>query len=76
MNIGIFLLAGAENVGLVNPGDLLTFGLSRTIAGDGSTLGATNVPIDTTEKLLQVGPDDTIKYDNWEEVQDTSMLIR
>lgn len=59
------LLAGAENVGLVNPGDLLTFGLSRTIAGDGSTLGATNVPIDTAEKLLQVGPNDTIEYDNW-----------
>ena len=59
------LMAGAENVGLVNPGDLLTFGLSRTIAGDGSTLGATNVPIDTAEKLLQVGPNDTIEYDNW-----------
>ena len=56
LNIGTYYPQGAENVRLVNPGDLLTFGLSRTIAGDGFTLGATNVPIGNKEELVQVGP--------------------
>tara|TARA_R110000851_G_scaffold4487_11_gene18297 strand:+ start:2697 stop:8285 length:5589 start_codon:yes stop_codon:yes gene_type:complete len=59
------LLQGAENVGLVNPGDLLTFGLSRGLSGDTSTLGATNVPLGTKETLLQIGANDTLEYDNW-----------
>ena len=59
------LLQGAENVGLVNPGDLLTFGLSRGLSGDTSTLGATNVPLGTEETLLQIGANDTLEYDNW-----------
>ena len=56
------LLQGGENVGLVNPGDLLTYGLSRELAGDTSTLGATNVPIGTEDNLLMVQPDGVLDY--------------
>ena len=63
------LLQGADNIGMVNPGDLLTYGLSRSLAGDGSTLGATNVPIGNEDELLQVGPNGTLEYDNFGRTQ-------
>jgi len=59
------LLEGTDKSGLVGPGDLLTFGLSRSFAGDGSTFGETNIPIGTEETLLQVDAGDTFKYSTY-----------
>ncbi|MDA7834283.1 hypothetical protein N9A25_00610, partial [bacterium] len=57
------LLQGTDKSGLVGPGDLLTYGLSRSFAGDGSTIGETNIPIGDEDKILQVAAGATFKYD-------------
>ena len=49
----ILIQAGDEG-GLHDKGDLLTFGLSRTGAGDGSTLGDTRVQIGEKENVLSI----------------------
>lgn len=59
------LLQGSDNVGLVTPGDLLSFGLSREAQGDGSTFGATNVPIGNETDLLAVQANDKIAYEEF-----------
>jgi hypothetical protein len=59
------LLQGTDKSGLVGPGDLLTYGLSRSFAGDGSTIGETNIPLGAEEGILQVDADDTFKYDRF-----------
>ena len=55
-------LAADELSGLTGPGDLLTFGLSRELAGDTSTFGPTNLPIGNDGELLFVGADDSLEY--------------
>ena len=57
------LLQGTDKSGLVGPGDLLTYGLSRSFAGDESTIGETNIPIGDEDKILQVDVNDTFTYD-------------
>jgi len=57
----IVLLAG-PNVALSTRGDLLTFGLSRELAGDGSTLGPTTVPIGVSDQTLEVNDQATLSY--------------
>jgi hypothetical protein len=49
----ILIQAGDEG-GLHDKGDLLTFGLSRTGTGDGSTLGDTRVEIGKAENVLSI----------------------
>jgi hypothetical protein len=48
------LVDAGEPAGLRQTGDLLTFGLSRTLQGDGSTKGNTNLAIGDKEQLLSV----------------------
>jgi hypothetical protein len=60
----IYLEAGAET-GLKQPGDLLTYNLSRAEVGDGSTFNATNITIGQKDQLLAVDTDDTIIYKNY-----------
>ena len=43
-------------------GDLLTFNLSRTLQGDGSTFGNTSVKIGTDRQVLSIDDDDNIIY--------------
>ena len=57
----VVLLAG-PNVALNAQGDLLTYGLSRELAGDGSTLGTTPIPIDDVDKTLVSQADGTLGY--------------
>ena len=57
----ILLLSG-PNVALSSKGDLLTYGLQRELAGDGSTLGPTPVPIGSTDTTAIVESDGTIGY--------------
>jgi hypothetical protein len=61
----LVLLAGLE-AGLSQRGDLLTYNLSRTIAGDGSTFNVTSVAIsDEVGQLLSVNNEDTVIYKNY-----------
>jgi len=59
------LLLGDDQIGMINPGDLLTYGLTRTLAGDQSTLGAANVPIGNQDELLTVQSEQTLGYDKF-----------
>ena len=52
----LLIQAGLQG-GLHDPGDLLTYGLSRTTIGDGSTLGDTRIPIGQPGELLSVSED-------------------
>ena len=58
--------------GLKVKGDLLTFGLSRELAGDGSTKGPTDLPIGEKNQLLSV----TEEYEAyWRNIADDSDVI-
>ena len=52
----LFIQAG-EPGGLHDKGDLLTFGLNRTVVGDDSTLGATRIPVGTSGDVLSISED-------------------
>jgi hypothetical protein len=58
------LIAGGD-VGTQYPGDMLIYGLSRTVANDGSTVGPTRIAIATEDEVLKVGTDATVYYDPW-----------
>ena len=66
------LLMGSENIGMRSFGDLLTYGLSRDLAGDGSSFGSADVPIGDEDKLLAVNGTDTPDYKTW---GNTSYLV-
>ena len=53
----IFLQSG-DYTGLINPGDLLTWNLSRIGAGDGSTINATPISIGQESEVLKVSNED------------------
>ena len=59
------VLQAGDGVGLSAPGDLLTYNLSRSLAGDGSTLGPTSIPIGDDTELLKVGTDNQISYEEF-----------
>ena len=59
------LLEGTSQAGLVNPGDLLSYGLSRSALGDGSTLGATNIAKGTEGNILTVQSDGSADYEQY-----------
>jgi hypothetical protein len=66
------LLIGSENIGTRTPGDLLTYGLSRDLAGDGSSFGAADVPIGIEDDILVINSTDTPTYSTW---GNTSYLV-
>ena len=55
------LLAG-PNTGLQGIGDLLTFNLSRTAAGDGSTIGPTSIPVGAVDQLVSIDDNNSVVY--------------
>jgi len=57
----LVLQAGSE-IGLRNQGDLLTYGLSRTALGDGSTLGPARVTVGTARQLVSVDDVNSVIY--------------
>jgi hypothetical protein len=71
-NYWTMLLMGSENIGTRSRGDLLTYGLSRDLAGDGSSFGAADVPIGLEDKVLVVNSTDTPTYATW---GNTSYLV-
>ena len=58
------LIEAGSTVGLSVPGDLLTYNLSRTFAGDTSTFNPTRVPIGTLNQVLSVDDDNNVIYRN------------
>jgi hypothetical protein len=60
----LLIQAGSE-VGLKSKGDLLTYNLSRSLVGDGSTFGPTNVPIGNSGQLLTIDNDANVIYGNY-----------
>ncbi len=60
----LVLQAGSE-IGMTQRGDLLTFDLSRTAVGDGSTFGPTNVPIGTENQIVEVTAESSVDYAYW-----------
>ena len=60
----LVLQAGSE-VGMSQRGDLLTFDLSRTVVGDGSTFGVTSVPIGTESQIIIANQEGSAEYAYW-----------
>ena len=63
------LLLGSDLNGLRQQGDLLTYGLSRSLAGDTSTFAPTAVPIGDQGKILTIDNSDNLVYVGWGNVQ-------
>jgi hypothetical protein len=63
----LVLQSGSES-GLVARGDLLTYDLSRTLTGDGSTFGAAAVSIGTKNQLLSINSSDSVIYKTYGEI--------
>jgi hypothetical protein len=63
----LVLQAGSES-GLVARGDLLTYDLSRALAGDGSTFGAAAVSVGTAGQLVSINATDSVIYKNYGEI--------
>jgi hypothetical protein len=62
----LVLQAGSDS-GLSQRGDLLSFDLSRQLAGDGSTFGPAGVEIGTSGQLLSINSNDSLVYRNFGE---------
>lgn len=64
----VLSLAG-DGVGLSVEGDLLTFDLTRGAIGDGSSFGATSLPIGAEGQLVVVDDSNSIEYKTYGNVQ-------
>ena len=60
----ILLQAGSQS-GMAQRGDLLTFDLSRTLQGDGSSFGPTAVPIGLADQVVIVNDQNSVDYAFW-----------
>ena len=56
------LIQGNELIGMTKEGQLLTYGLSRTLVGDQSTLGATGVDIGRIGEVIKINGSDNVVY--------------
>ena len=59
------LLQAGQITGMSQRGELLTFDLSRTLQGDGSTFGPTAVPIGETNQLVIINEQNSVDYEYW-----------
>ncbi len=59
------LVQAGQVSGLSATSDLLTFNLSRTNVGDGSTIGPTSVPIGRPDQLLSVDGEDNVFWKDY-----------
>jgi len=66
------IIESPNEVGMNAKGDLLTYNLSQTLKGDGSTYGLTNVPIGSNAQVLSVIDDDTVFWRNY--LSDTDVI--
>ena len=59
------VLQAGQQSGMSQRGDLLTFDLSRTLQGDGSSVGPAAVPIDAENKVVIVNEQGSVDYAFW-----------
>ena len=59
------VLSVGARFGLVSRGDLLTYDLSRTLVGDGSTFGPTNVSLGTADQIVSIDENGSVYYKVW-----------
>jgi len=59
------VLQAGQQSGMSQRGDLLTFDLSRTLQGDGSSFGPAAVPIGTEDKVVIVNEQSSVDYAFW-----------
>jgi hypothetical protein len=57
-----------DNVALSTLGDLLTYGLSRALVGDGSTIGTTSLPVGAAGEVVAVDATNNVEYKRYGEV--------
>jgi hypothetical protein len=62
------VLQAGSDAGLSKRGDLLTYDLSRTLTGDGSSFGAAAVTIGEPGQLLNINENDSVIYKNYGEI--------
>ena len=65
INYWDLVLQAGSDVGMSERGDLLTFDLSRALVNDGSTFGATSVPIGTEAQVVIVNQEGSVDYAYW-----------
>ena len=65
INYWDLVLQSGTITGMSQRGDLLTYGLSRALVGDGSTFGPTNVSVGTDNQLVIVNSEGNIDYADW-----------
>ena len=59
------VLQAGTDAGMSLRGDLLTYDLSRSQVGDGSTVGPTGVPVGVTNQLVIVNSESSVDYADW-----------
>jgi hypothetical protein len=59
------ILQSGQDIGLSTRGDLLTFDLSLTAKGDGSTFGPAAVPVGLEGQLVGVNTESSVIYKTW-----------
>jgi len=59
------ILQSPDETGLTDQADLLSFGTTRSIKGDGSTLGPKGVNIGNEDELLRVSSTNELDYRKW-----------
>jgi hypothetical protein len=62
------LLQAGSDAGLSRRGDLLTYDLNRTLAGDGSSFGIAAVAIGEPGQLLNINENDSVIYKSYGEI--------
>ena len=62
------LIQSGQDAGMSTRGDLLTYDLSRSLQGDGSTFGPTRVPIGESNELVIVNSEGSVDYANWGDI--------
>jgi len=63
------ILQSATEIGMQERGDLLTYNLTRELAGDTSTIGPTRIPKGNTGQIILATDSQSITYGSWGTVQ-------
>jgi hypothetical protein len=62
------VLQAGQDTGMSQRGDLLTYDLSRSLQGDGSTFGPARVPVGENNQLLIVNDQNSVDYAFWGDI--------
>ena len=62
------LIQAGQDAGMSTRGDLLTFDLSRSLQGDGSTFGPARVPVGENNQLIVVNNENSVDYAYWGDI--------